>query len=143
MLSHPSFSFCRPLAKEHIRRNRQSRTFLVENVIGEIWSELEEGSVLERPLPLAGCVLCCWQKCIPVCSFCISGKCSKSVGFKDHCAKENFLGPVSLHVTKQYRLFRRKAGTGAPRFQSKSWVKQQVMRWQDIVHSCLPDLQQL
>lgn len=52
-LSHPSsFSFCRPLAKEHIRRNRQSRTFLVENVIGEIWSELEEGSVLERPLPL-------------------------------------------------------------------------------------------
>uniref|UniRef100_A0A2I3G9K4 Heat shock 70 kDa protein 12A n=1 Tax=Nomascus leucogenys TaxID=61853 RepID=A0A2I3G9K4_NOMLE len=30
-------------AKEHIRRNRQSRTFLVENVIGEIWSELEEG----------------------------------------------------------------------------------------------------
>lgn len=34
-----------PLAKEHIRRNRQSRTFLVENVIGEIWSELEEGSV--------------------------------------------------------------------------------------------------
>lgn len=48
MLSYPlSFSFCRPLAKEHIRRNRQSRTFLVENVIGEIWSELEEGSVLE------------------------------------------------------------------------------------------------
>ncbi|NXS39951.1 HS12A protein, partial [Balaeniceps rex] len=31
-------------AKEHVRRNRQSRTFLVENVIGEIWSELEEGS---------------------------------------------------------------------------------------------------
>ncbi|XP_036754883.2 heat shock 70 kDa protein 12A isoform X1 [Manis pentadactyla] len=30
-------------AKEHVRRNRQSRTFLVENVIGEIWSELEEG----------------------------------------------------------------------------------------------------
>ncbi|XP_069468020.1 heat shock 70 kDa protein 12A [Ambystoma mexicanum] len=30
-------------AKEHIRRNRQSRTFLVENVIGELWSELEEG----------------------------------------------------------------------------------------------------
>ncbi|EPY82157.1 HSPA12B-like protein [Camelus ferus] len=30
-------------SKEHIRRNRQSRTFLVENVIGEIWSELEEG----------------------------------------------------------------------------------------------------
>ncbi|KAM9808695.1 heat shock 70 kDa protein 12A isoform 7-T7 [Syngnathus typhle] len=29
--------------KEHVRRNRQSRTFLVENVIGEIWSELEEG----------------------------------------------------------------------------------------------------
>ncbi|OBS65230.1 hypothetical protein A6R68_06225, partial [Neotoma lepida] len=28
---------------EHVRRNRQSRTFLVENVIGEIWSELEEG----------------------------------------------------------------------------------------------------
>lgn len=52
MLSYPSFSFCRPLAKEHIRRNRQSRTFLVENVIGEIWSELEEGSVLECPLPL-------------------------------------------------------------------------------------------
>ena len=51
--SHPSsFSFCRPLAKEHVRRNRQSRTFLVENVIGEIWSELEEGSVLECPLPV-------------------------------------------------------------------------------------------
>ncbi|CAI5681990.1 unnamed protein product [Oreochromis niloticus] len=30
-------------AKEHVRRNRQSRTFLVENVIGELWSELEEG----------------------------------------------------------------------------------------------------
>ncbi|XP_062436420.1 heat shock 70 kDa protein 12A [Rhea pennata] len=30
-------------AKEHVRRNRQSHTFLVENVIGEIWSELEEG----------------------------------------------------------------------------------------------------
>ncbi|XP_013858266.1 heat shock 70 kDa protein 12A isoform X4 [Austrofundulus limnaeus] len=30
-------------AKEHARRNRQSRTFLVENVIGELWSELEEG----------------------------------------------------------------------------------------------------
>ncbi|XP_065495453.1 heat shock 70 kDa protein 12A [Caloenas nicobarica] len=30
-------------AKELVRRNRQSRTFLVENVIGEIWSELEEG----------------------------------------------------------------------------------------------------
>ncbi|MED6281279.1 hypothetical protein CHARACLAT_019663, partial [Characodon lateralis] len=29
-------------AKEHVRRNRQSRTFLVENVIGELWSELEE-----------------------------------------------------------------------------------------------------
>lgn len=57
-LSYPSFSFCRPLAKEHIRRNRQSRTFLVENVIGEIWSELEEGSVLECPLLFAGFVLC-------------------------------------------------------------------------------------
>ncbi|XP_005747494.1 heat shock 70 kDa protein 12A isoform X1 [Pundamilia nyererei] len=32
-----------PAAKEHVRRNRQSRTFLVENVIGELWSELEEG----------------------------------------------------------------------------------------------------
>ena len=53
MLSHPLlFSLCWPLAKEHIRRNRQSRTFLVENVIGEIWSELEEGSDLECPLPL-------------------------------------------------------------------------------------------
>uniref|UniRef100_A0A3Q4I385 Heat shock protein 12A n=1 Tax=Neolamprologus brichardi TaxID=32507 RepID=A0A3Q4I385_NEOBR len=31
------------VAKEHVRRNRQSRTFLVENVIGELWSELEEG----------------------------------------------------------------------------------------------------
>lgn len=30
-------------AKEHVRRNRLSRTFLVENVIGELWSELEEG----------------------------------------------------------------------------------------------------
>ncbi|XP_029466341.1 LOW QUALITY PROTEIN: heat shock 70 kDa protein 12A [Rhinatrema bivittatum] len=30
-------------AKEHVRRNRQSRTFLVENVIGELWAELEEG----------------------------------------------------------------------------------------------------
>ncbi|XP_017277222.1 heat shock 70 kDa protein 12A isoform X4 [Kryptolebias marmoratus] len=30
-------------AKELVRRNRQSRTFLVENVIGELWSELEEG----------------------------------------------------------------------------------------------------
>ncbi|MGH0127903.1 UNVERIFIED_CONTAM: hypothetical protein FKN15_032733 [Acipenser sinensis] len=30
-------------AKEVIRRNRQSRTFLVENVIGELWSELAEG----------------------------------------------------------------------------------------------------
>ncbi|KAE8589491.1 hypothetical protein XENTR_v10017584 [Xenopus tropicalis] len=30
-------------AKDLARRNRQSRTFLVENVIGELWSELEEG----------------------------------------------------------------------------------------------------
>uniref|UniRef100_A0A8C5QHT3 Heat shock 70 kDa protein 12A n=1 Tax=Leptobrachium leishanense TaxID=445787 RepID=A0A8C5QHT3_9ANUR len=30
-------------AKDHVRRNRQSRTFLVENVIGELWSELEQG----------------------------------------------------------------------------------------------------
>ncbi|ROJ78933.1 Heat shock 70 kDa protein 12A [Anabarilius grahami] len=30
-------------AKEHVRRNRQSRTFLVENVVGELWSELTEG----------------------------------------------------------------------------------------------------
>ncbi|KAJ7411282.1 Heat shock 70 kDa protein 12A [Willisornis vidua] len=29
-------------AKEHVRHKRQSRTFMVENVIGEIWSELEE-----------------------------------------------------------------------------------------------------
>lgn len=29
--------------KEHVRRNRQSRTFLVENVIGELWAELQEG----------------------------------------------------------------------------------------------------
>ncbi|XP_064519767.1 heat shock 70 kDa protein 12A isoform X1 [Pseudopipra pipra] len=32
-----------PQAKEHVRHKRQSRTFMVENVIGEIWSELEEG----------------------------------------------------------------------------------------------------
>ncbi|XP_076834146.1 heat shock 70 kDa protein 12A isoform X1 [Brachyhypopomus gauderio] len=30
-------------AKDHVRRNRQSRTFLVENVVGELWSELSEG----------------------------------------------------------------------------------------------------
>ncbi|XP_075071683.1 heat shock 70 kDa protein 12A [Mixophyes fleayi] len=30
-------------AKDHVRRNRQSRIFLVENVIGELWSELEQG----------------------------------------------------------------------------------------------------
>uniref|UniRef100_A0AAZ3REP1 Heat shock 70 kDa protein 12A n=1 Tax=Oncorhynchus tshawytscha TaxID=74940 RepID=A0AAZ3REP1_ONCTS len=30
-------------AKEPVRSKRQSRTFLVENVIGELWSELEEG----------------------------------------------------------------------------------------------------
>ncbi|XP_041117232.1 heat shock 70 kDa protein 12A-like isoform X1 [Polyodon spathula] len=30
-------------AKEVVRRNRQSRTFLVENVVGELWSELAEG----------------------------------------------------------------------------------------------------
>uniref|UniRef100_A0A673WLK8 Heat shock 70 kDa protein 12A n=1 Tax=Salmo trutta TaxID=8032 RepID=A0A673WLK8_SALTR len=29
--------------QEHVRSKRQSRTFLVENVIGELWSELEEG----------------------------------------------------------------------------------------------------
>lgn len=52
MLDPVFLSFCWPLAKEHVRRNRQSRTFLVENVIGEIWSELEEGSVLGCPLPL-------------------------------------------------------------------------------------------
>lgn len=51
MISASSCGFCgffpcQWLAKEHIRRNRQSRTFMVENVIGEIWSELEEGSVL-------------------------------------------------------------------------------------------------
>ncbi|MGH0175815.1 UNVERIFIED_CONTAM: hypothetical protein FKN15_071679 [Acipenser sinensis] len=30
-------------AKEVVRRNRQSRTFFVENVTGELWSELAEG----------------------------------------------------------------------------------------------------
>lgn len=30
-------------AKDHVRRNRQSRIFMVENVIGELWAELEEG----------------------------------------------------------------------------------------------------
>ena len=66
MLSHPLlFSLCWPLAKEHTRRNRQSRTFLVENVIGEIWSELEEGSVLECPLPLLDFVGVC--VCVRVC----------------------------------------------------------------------------
>ncbi|XP_018431069.1 PREDICTED: heat shock 70 kDa protein 12A-like [Nanorana parkeri] len=30
-------------AKDHTRKNRQSRIFMVENVIGELWSELEEG----------------------------------------------------------------------------------------------------
>ncbi|XP_073412672.1 heat shock 70 kDa protein 12A [Dendrobates tinctorius] len=30
-------------AKDHGRRNRQSRIFMVENVIGELWAELEEG----------------------------------------------------------------------------------------------------
>ncbi|KAM9324881.1 heat shock 70 kDa protein 12A [Gastrophryne carolinensis] len=30
-------------AKEHVRKNRQSRIFMVENVIGELWAELEEG----------------------------------------------------------------------------------------------------
>ncbi|PIO29752.1 hypothetical protein AB205_0167170, partial [Aquarana catesbeiana] len=29
--------------KDHTRKNRQSRIFMVENVIGELWSELEEG----------------------------------------------------------------------------------------------------
>lgn len=53
----PLLSFCWPLAKEHVRRNRQSRTFLVENVIGEIWSELEEGSVLGCPLPLLSIIV--------------------------------------------------------------------------------------
>lgn len=47
-LTTASFPFCLcepppPAAKEHVRRNRLSRTFLVENVIGELWSELEEG----------------------------------------------------------------------------------------------------
>ncbi|CAL1578516.1 unnamed protein product [Knipowitschia caucasica] len=34
---------CMNQAKEGVRKNRQSRTFLVENVIGELWSELQEG----------------------------------------------------------------------------------------------------
>ncbi|XP_041117233.1 heat shock 70 kDa protein 12A-like isoform X2 [Polyodon spathula] len=42
------FNGCSPTetigtAKEVVRRNRQSRTFLVENVVGELWSELAEG----------------------------------------------------------------------------------------------------
>lgn len=71
----------------------------MENVIGEIWSELEEGSVLERPEPLQD-VLCCRQTCIPVCSFGNLGKCSKSSGFKDHSAKGSFFGSIILHVIK-------------------------------------------
>ena len=68
MLSHPLlFSLCWPLAKEHIRRNRQSRTFLVENVIGEIWSELEEGSDLECPLPLLDIVRARVRVCVCAC----------------------------------------------------------------------------
>ena len=36
----------------------------MENVIGEIWSELEEGSVLECPLPLLVCVCVCVCVCV-------------------------------------------------------------------------------
>lgn len=61
----------------------------MENVIGEIWSELEEGSVLECRLPLLDfvCVCVCSQKCIPICSFYTFGKCSKSVGLTDLLAQ--------------------------------------------------------
>nr|DBA14760.1 TPA: hypothetical protein GDO54_004052 [Pyxicephalus adspersus] len=39
-------------AKDHTRRNRQSRIFMVENVIGELWAELEEGwNGLQNPCP--------------------------------------------------------------------------------------------
>ena len=130
MLSHPLlFSLCWPLAKEHTRRNRQSRTFLVENVIGEIWSELEEGSVLECPLPLldfVGVCVCvrvcvCWQKCIPICSFYTFGNVPNRF-YRPACPGRALFGAVILHVLKPYRLFRTKIGAGTHQFQGKPCV---------------------
>ena len=131
MLSHPLlFSLCWPLAKEHVRRNRQSRTFLVENVIGEIWSELEEGSDLECPLPLLDCVCACVCVCV-----CVLAK-MHSYLFLLHfwemfqiswfhgpaCPGRALFGAVILHVLKPYRLFRRKVGAGTHQFQDKPCV---------------------
>lgn len=97
-----SFSLCWPLAKEHVRRNRQSRTFLVENVIGEIWSELEEGSVLGCLLPLLVIVYFhCWQKCIIIHYICTLGKCS--VALKATCSGMALPGSGVPHVGKPCR----------------------------------------
>ena len=105
MLSHPLlFSLCWPLAKEHIRRNRQSRTFLVENVIGEIWSELEEGSVLESRLPLLDFVcVCVFPKMHSYLFLLHFWKMFQiSWSYRPACPGRALFGAVILHVLKPY-----------------------------------------
>nr|XP_035952182.1 heat shock 70 kDa protein 12A isoform X1 [Halichoerus grypus] len=109
-------------AKEHIRRNRQSRTFLVENVIGEIWSELEEGSVLECPLPLLDLFYIVGKNAFLLVPLARAENVQNQVVFKDHPPKESSFGAITLHVIKPYRLFRRKVGIGAPQFRGDKYV---------------------
>ena len=133
MLSHPLlFSLCWPLAKEHIRRNRQSRTFLVENVIGEIWSELEEGSVLECRLPLLDFVCVC--VCVPknaflFVPFTLSENVPNQLVLQTCLPRESSFWSCNFACSKTIWLFRRKVGAGTHQFQSKPCVKQQVIRW--------------
>lgn len=133
MFSYPSlFSFCWPLAKEHTRRNRQSRTFLVENVIGEIWSELEEGSILKRPLPLLYCVCVCGggaagKNAFLFVPFVLLENVPDQLVLQTTHPGRALFGAVILHVLKPYRFFRRKVGIGTHQFQSESCAKQQVI----------------
>jgi hypothetical protein len=99
-------SLCWPLAKEHVRRNRQSRTFLVENVIGEIWSELEEGSVWGCPFPpLIIIPLHRWHKCFHMRYICSLGRYSVAGCFKGHWLRDCPAGSCNFVYQKATEIY--------------------------------------
>lgn len=99
------FSSCWPPAKEHVRRNRQSRTFLVENVIGEIWSELEEGIASGCLLPLLTIIYFhCLQKMHSHLSHLHLGEMLSGRDFKDHSLRDHPSGSRSSACQKPMQI---------------------------------------
>lgn len=99
----------------------------MENVIGEIWSELEEGSVLECRLPLLDFMCVCVAKnaFLFVPFTLLENVPNRS--YRPASPGRALFGAVILHVLKPYRRFRRKVGAGTHQLQSKPCVKHQVI----------------